>query len=95
MWRGEGGEISFHLVGWDHNSLPKRMDGWSIKNLEWFNNALCQKHWRIISGKSIWRKVCKAKYIRGINYADWFILEGVDRNNLSIIWICFLKKSIG
>ena len=86
---------SLHLVVWERLALPKGKGGWTIKILDWFNNAMWLKSfWKNITVSSLWSKVFKAKYLKNLDWASWFRSNTLVSNGYSIIWNSFIKNLI-
>jgi hypothetical protein len=65
----------YHLCNWETISKPKKMGGWGLRNLPFFNRALLANTlWRIIMKTGIWSKVIKAKYFSQLSVLFWLRL---------------------
>lgn len=43
LWAGSSTRHKFHLTNWESISVPKKMGGWGLKNLDWFSSAQLKK----------------------------------------------------
>jgi hypothetical protein len=71
LWTGSK-TTGYHLCNWETISKPKKMGGWGLRNLPFFNRALLANTlWRIIMKPGIWSKVIKAKYFPQLPVLFW------------------------
>jgi hypothetical protein len=71
LWNGSKA-TGYHLCNWESISKPKKMGGWGLKNLSFFNRALLANTlWRILMKPGIWSKVIKAKYFPQLPVLLW------------------------
>ena len=73
LWEGNLKIRKFHLYSWESLCLPKKLAGWGLKHLGWFNLDLNMKIiWRCLKGEGLWSMVIKAKYIEFCMVTQWF-----------------------
>ena len=73
LWVGKLEYSKFHLTSWESLSKSKLMVGRGIKNLNWFNRALCAKSlWRSLFDEGLWGKIVKAKCLKCVAMVHWF-----------------------
>ena len=73
LWVGKLEYSKFHLTSWESLSKSKLMVGWGIKNLNWFNRALCAKSlWRSLFDEGLWGKIVKSKILKCVAMVHWF-----------------------
>jgi exonuclease III len=71
LWTGSK-LTGYHLCNWEVISKPKKMGGWGLKNLPFFQRALLANTlWRILMKPGLWSKVIKAKYFPQIPVHLW------------------------
>jgi len=91
LWGSSNNNCKYHLASWKDLSWPKEHGGWGIKNLPWFNLALCLKtFWRILHSKGLWYQVLQFKYIKIPSVADWLRYKRFSTRNVSIMWRGFI-----
>jgi len=72
LWSEAGSLSKYHLADWESICLPKKMGGWGIKNMYWFNVALSLKTgWAALIDKGLWNSIILTKYLKRINLNDW------------------------
>lgn len=92
LWAGKSDSFKFHLVAWEGIASPKLYGGWGLKNLFFFNQALCAKSlWRVLFSRGFCHKVIRSKYIECPIVCDWIWNPSVNSVWLSAIWRSLLK----
>lgn len=77
----------FHLAKWESLSWPKKMGGWGLLNLDYFNLALRPKSmWRALSDNGLWRSVIIHKYLKNFSTLQWIRNPVTYCKNASLIW---------
>ena len=92
LWGSSGNNHRFHLASWLDLSWPKKYEGWGIKNLHWFNIALCLKNlWRVLFSDSLWHRVLTAKYLKQGSMVSWLRGKKFSTRDVSAIWRGFIQ----
>ena len=74
------------VTSWESLSKPKLMVGQGIKNLNWFNWALCAKSsWRTLFDEGLWGGNVKAKCLKCVAMVHWFRYAMKKAQNVSSI----------
>jgi hypothetical protein len=93
LWSGCREKKRLHLCNWDSIARPKKVGGWGIKNLAFFNKSLAEKSlWRGLTTEGIWKKVLKDKYLPYVSVSMWFRLELRSQGETSPVWRNLLKS---
>jgi len=93
LWSCNANKDKYHLSRWEKISLPKKLGGWSIKNLSLFNLALSLKiPWRGLFGSRLWSGVLKYKYLQKKYFEDWIKMPNKSILNTSNFWHDFVKS---
>jgi hypothetical protein len=86
LWSGVGKKQKFHLVNWEHLSLPTKEGGWGLRNLHLVGVALALKSlWRGLLGSGLWHVVLTRKYFKHVIVEEW-IRRGNFHNSGSLFW---------
>ena len=86
FWIGNLDCEKFHLFAWEVLSKPNNKGGWGIKNLLWFNRALCEKRfWRSLFNTTLWVEIIKVKYLKWMSLDYWFRNYRLKQLNASTI----------
>ena len=87
LWAGKQKSFKFHLVEWEAISKPQFLGGWGIKNLSFFNLALCAKCIsRCLFDNGLWGKVIRVKYLKNIPLSIWLRNKCKTTTTSSEIW---------
>jgi hypothetical protein len=63
--------------------MLKDMEGWDIKNLNWFCKYLATKSlWRLIHNTMLWGRVLKSKYFGNKSVKGFILPKKLGINNL-------------
>ena len=72
FWVGILDSSKFNFSSWESIALPKHLGGWWLKNMSWFNNALCAKSmWRSLFQNGLKNKVIMENYIKSSFIYQW------------------------
>ena len=72
IWSGEVKQLKYHRVRWEAISRPVGNGGRGLKDMNLFSLALREKSlWWVITGKGLWSKVIKGKYISRSTTIHW------------------------
>jgi hypothetical protein len=86
IWRGAHKTTGYHLTKWKNIASPKENGGWGIRNIIWFAHSLVVKSlWRGLFGNSLWSRILKRKYLKGIDLTSWLRKEDCKYPIASII----------
>lgn len=87
IWVGKPNEVKFHLSRWESLSWPKRLSGWGLLNLDWFNQALIIKIlWRVLTDEGLCILVVRSKYLKIVSPVHWINNLLLHFRNASLIW---------
>jgi hypothetical protein len=87
LWSGQNEKHHFHLCRWDILSRPKKVGGWGLKNLTFFNTALLANTlWRVLTHDSIWHRIILDKYLGDTPVFAWIRKSSHLQQRASSFW---------
>ena len=92
LWGCSQGKHKYPLVDWFTISKPYALEGWNIKNPEWFSLALHTKSfWLVLNGVGLWSQIIKHKYLKNLPVDVWLKPHTFKVQGTSHMWNGFMR----
>eukprot|EP00253_Pinus_taeda_P017832 PITA_17832 len=92
LWGGKSNQSKIHLSKLNKISMPKKIGGWGLLDMQSFGRALlCKSLWRGVFGDGLWSHFIRKKYMQDKDLEFWYRRRSIRIRHGFAIWLS-LKK---